>query len=258
MASVTPSEIEYPSSDGQPMAETGIHVQAIILLHQALEDFFRDRPDVFIASDMFWYWNPANAKDCTAPDVMVVPGVGCHHRRSFIAKFENSAVPAIVFEMASESTWEEDVGYKYQLYQSLGVHEYVLFDPEDLHLGTQVQVYRLKGGNYHPVRQRNGTYESQLGFLMRAEGTMVRLIDSRTGTPIPTRAEWAADAEAKAADAEAKAADAEAKAADAEAKAADAEAKAADAEAKAEALAAEVERLKALLKNQGSTNGPTP
>ena len=43
--------IEYPSGDGQPMAETWLHVQAIMLLHQALEDFFRARPDVFIASD---------------------------------------------------------------------------------------------------------------------------------------------------------------------------------------------------------------
>ena len=28
-------EVEYPASDGQPMAETGLHVQAILLLFQA-------------------------------------------------------------------------------------------------------------------------------------------------------------------------------------------------------------------------------
>ena len=35
--------VHYPSSDGKPMAETGIHVTAILLLYQALEDFFRGR-----------------------------------------------------------------------------------------------------------------------------------------------------------------------------------------------------------------------
>ncbi|MGL5095583.1 MAG: Uma2 family endonuclease, partial [Planctomycetia bacterium] len=98
MTTATTVEIDYPSSDGQPMAETGIHVQAIILLHQALEDFFQGRPDVFIASDMFWYWKEGDSTEKTAPDVMVVPGVGNHDRRSYFSWEEGGAVPAVVFE----------------------------------------------------------------------------------------------------------------------------------------------------------------
>jgi len=53
MATGTPTVgIEYPSGDGKPMAETWLHIRAIMWLHQALEDFFRDRPDAFIASDL--------------------------------------------------------------------------------------------------------------------------------------------------------------------------------------------------------------
>jgi hypothetical protein len=44
-------EIEYPASDGEPMAETGLHVQAILLLFQALEDALAATD--FIAADMF-------------------------------------------------------------------------------------------------------------------------------------------------------------------------------------------------------------
>ena len=46
-------KLVYPESDGKPMGETWYHVRAMLELHPVLEDFFRDRPDVFIATDMF-------------------------------------------------------------------------------------------------------------------------------------------------------------------------------------------------------------
>ena len=104
----SPEEVEYPSSDGQPMAETGIHVQTIMLLYQALQDALPATE--FIAADMFWYWEEGQPKSHVAPDVMVVKGVGRSYRRSFFTWREGGAVPCIVFEMASENTWREDLG----------------------------------------------------------------------------------------------------------------------------------------------------
>jgi Uma2 family endonuclease len=183
--------IEYPASDGQPMAETGIHVQAIIHLHQALQDFFSDRRDVFIASDMFWYWKEGETDDSSrvAPDVMVVEGVGNHQRRTFNSFDEGGAVPAMVFEMASRDTWRDDENDKYRHYEQLGVREYVMFDPEGLYLSSPVKAYRLNNSAYRRIYQRGGEYQSDLGFRMRAEGTMLRLVNGRTGLPILTRAE---------------------------------------------------------------------
>ncbi len=265
MASVITDTIEYPSSDGQPMAETGIHVQAIILLHQALEDFFRDRPDVFIASDMFWYWKEGDTAVCVAPDVMVVPGVGNHDRRSFLSWQENGSIPAIVFEMASAGTWKDDEEGKYHRYEQLGVREYVLFDPEAMHLSSPLKAYRLHDGAYRRIRSSNGEVESELGFRMRAEGKILRLIDSKTGNLILTRSEAIQLARADAEIAKATAADARAKVASAEAKAlaaaelAAVEKAAAEAEkARADALAAEVERLKSLLQQQSPPTGTNP
>ncbi len=246
MANLLPEQkLGYPSSDGKPMAETGIHVQTILMLHAALQDFFKDRPDVFIASDMFWYWELGNPKARTAPDVMIVPGVGNHHRRSFFSWEENGAVPRVVFEMASQSTWKKDLKSKRARYRKLSVPEYVIFDPEALYLPEPLMGFQLKGTRY--IRMplaADGSLGCSLGFRVRPEGIMLRLIDAVTGEPFPTQAEQAAAAEANAAAAEANAAAAEANAA--------AE------KARADALAAEVERLKALLQNQGSTNGPTP
>lgn len=217
--------IEYPSGDGKPMAETGLHIQAIMLLHQALEDFFGAESDAFVASDLLWYWQEGSPDLKVAPDVMVVPGVGRHPRRSFLSWEENGAIPAVVFEMASESTWRDGVDDKYDRYEQLGVREYFLFDPEGLYLVPRLQGYRLKGTAYRRLRQTELT--SELGFGLRAEDSIIRLVDLKTGSPIPTRAE-AAEAARREAAVE---------------------------RSRADALQAEVDRLRAMLQKPGETSG---
>jgi Uma2 family endonuclease len=186
----TTNELDsYPSSDGEPMAETPIHVEAIMLLHQALQDFFRDRPEVFVASDIFWYWKKGSRTARISPDVMVVPGVQrreIYERRSFFSWVEG-AKPAAVFEMASRRTWKADLGKKYKTYEKLGVNEYFIFDPEFRYLEAPLLGFRLRGKTYRPIPAKN--MECHLGFRLRSEGWMIRLIDRKTNEPVPTRAE---------------------------------------------------------------------
>ena len=255
MATGTPAtEIHYPSGDGQPMAETTVHVRAIVLLHQALEDFFHGREDVFIASDIFWYWEKGNVAARLSPDVMVVTGVvakDARERRSFFTWREGGAVPAVVFEMASEGTWEDDVGDKLHKYEALGVREYFLFDPLEEFLNPGLLGYRLSGKNYVRLDSPDDVLASELGFELRAEETMIRLSDARTGRLILTRAEAIEhgrvryDAERiKAAAAQAQAAAAQAQAAAAQAQAAAAQAQARTEKVRADALQAELDRLR--------------
>jgi Uma2 family endonuclease len=178
--------VHYPSSDGEPMGETGIHVRTIMMLLLAVDEFFRDQPDVYCAADMFWYWEKGNPAACTAPDVMVIPGVGKHERDSFKSWEEGGAFPAVVFEIASENTWKNDIEDKYDTFEELGVKEYFIFDPEGDYLRPRLQGYRLRKGAYHRVASKGDMLASQLGFSMRGEGTMLRLIDTTTGRPIPT------------------------------------------------------------------------
>jgi Uma2 family endonuclease len=171
------------------MAETGLHVQAIMLLFQALEDA---RPVTdFIAADMFWYWEEGHRESCVAPDVMVVKGVGRSDRRSFFTWREGGAVPCAVFEMASQNTWRDDLGPKRQLYERLRVGEYFLFDPEGEYLRPPLWGFRLREGRYEPIDpDADGRLRSEeLGVLMRAEGLMLRLVDATTGAAVPTRQE---------------------------------------------------------------------
>ncbi|HEY2909578.1 MAG TPA: Uma2 family endonuclease [Gemmataceae bacterium] len=185
-----PDLVQYPSSDGQPMGETWIHVKTIMMLTQAMEIFFEKRSDALIATDMFWYWERGNKSAVVAPDVMVILGLknpDPPSRRSYFSWKEGGLVPAAVFEIASENTYEEDLDEKFALYEQLGVPEYFLYDPEGFYLKPALQGFRLKGKKYRRIR--TAAMESRLGFRLRGEGTMLRVIDASTGIPIPSHAE---------------------------------------------------------------------
>ena len=236
-----PMTIVYPSSDGKPMAETEIHILAIVELLHSLKAFFRDRPDVFVIADMLWYWKEGRTKT-TAPDLMVVPGVGNdHRRRSFFTWRENGAVPAVVFEIASQGSWRKDLTSKRRMYERRGVKEYFIFDPENLYLPEGPLLgFRLDGIRYRTLLPADGTLRSDLGFDLRPEGEILRLIDRSTGIPIPTPAETMERAYQ-----------------------AEEQARVAEESVRREAgqsaqLRAEIERLKAMLAKSGSQNGNGP
>lgn len=184
--------IYYPSSDDQPMAETGYHVNALMFLYLALDEFFRGRPDILLTANQFWYWQKGNPKARRAPDVMVVPGVGREPvRRSYRMWLEGNVRPAAIFEMSSRKTIKKDLGEKFAQYETLGVREYFLFDPEVKVLNPPLQGFRLYGGKYRPLRPRRGELTSALGFRLRKEELLLRVIDAQTGEVVPTEGELA-------------------------------------------------------------------
>ena len=67
--------VDYPYSDGRPMAESEAQRRAILSLVSALYGHFRDREDVYAGADMFIYYERGNPEAVVAPDVFVV--VGC-------------------------------------------------------------------------------------------------------------------------------------------------------------------------------------
>jgi Uma2 family endonuclease len=192
--------IIYPAEDGEPMAETPMHVRALILLFQALEDYLALRLDIYIGADMFWYWQEGDLSARRAPDVMVIKGVGRAERRSFFSWRENGVLPCFIVEIVSEKTWREDLFHKRRLYAQLGVREYVLFDPEAAYLRPVLQGFRLQeSGLYVPLEpdDLDRIHSDELGLFLRAEGPTLRLLDGMTGKPILSREERNQDLEAE-------------------------------------------------------------
>jgi Uma2 family endonuclease len=105
------------------VGESDAHAEALILLQEALRDFFSDAPDVYAASDMYWYWEQGNPKACAAPDGLVAKRVVGKHPRKTFREWEEKVRPCVGFEIASECTCREDSCAKLDLYASLGVPE---------------------------------------------------------------------------------------------------------------------------------------
>ena len=67
-------EIEYPESDGEPMAENTVQYGWITTIKGGLDIVFKQDPNVFVAGDLFWYPVEGDNRTRRAPDVMVAFG----------------------------------------------------------------------------------------------------------------------------------------------------------------------------------------
>jgi Uma2 family endonuclease len=247
-------EIEYPTTDGQPMAETTLHRRIMTDMIGGLERHFAQVPGVWVGGNLFFYYEKGNPRAVVAPDVLLVHGVSKWDRPVY-KLWEEGRVPSLVMEITSSSTQEEDTGRKKRDYRRLGVEECFLFDPYGDYLEPRLQGYRLQSGRYVPMSpDRDGCLASlTTGLLLRPEGERLRLIDAVTGRLLPWGEEEAAArsaAEAQAAGEAAAREAAEARAAGEAAAREAAEARAAEeaeARAAAEARVAETEeRLRRL------------
>ena len=143
--------IEYPSSDGEPMAENKWQYVAMTDTTSALENLFVHRPDVFVGSDMLMYYRMNDNATRVAPDVFVVFGAaGKHFRDSWIVWREGKA-PDFVMEVASPSTWQRDAAEKRDIYAGMGVTEYWRFDPTGDFFSPELVGERLIDGEYRSI-----------------------------------------------------------------------------------------------------------
>ncbi len=180
-------EIEYPTSDGQPMAETLEHQQVMIDLIEGLRHRYAEVPDAWVAGNFFLCYERGNPRAHVAPDVMVAKGLEKRRRPNYLLWEEKP--PSLVIEVTSRTTRREDQGKKKSLYERIGTEEYVLFDPFGEYLRPRLQGYRLDGldgRRFQPVSlEEDGSLRSRTtGLTLRPEGWRLRLVDSVTGEPI--------------------------------------------------------------------------
>jgi hypothetical protein len=113
----------FPETHEDDMGETTIHYKLISYLFNALDLFFEQHADVFIAANLNFYYDPDDPKKYYVPDIIIAFGISNHDRKTY-KLWEEKLFPQVIFEVASESTWKKDISDKVEDYERLGAEEY--------------------------------------------------------------------------------------------------------------------------------------
>ena len=164
---------------------------------QILDDVvIGDRTDVFMDTNSIVYYDPSNRNRRVQPDVYIAFDVDADtiRRRNGYVIWEVGKPPDFVLEVASESTADNDTGYKRDLYARLGVREYWRFDRTggELYEAGLVGEY-LESGAYRPAAMHTDADGAEWGYSrllhlnLRARAGRLELQDPDTGEVLLTR-----------------------------------------------------------------------
>jgi Uma2 family endonuclease len=190
--------VDYPTSDGKPMAETDRHRQVMMDLITTLEDRFAADPNVYVTGNLLLFYEEGNRRKHVSPDAFIVHGVPKLPPRDYYLLWKEGKGPDVVIEVTSKTTRREDQTKKPVLYRDvLKVSEYFQFDPTEDYLKPPMQGHRLVEGQYVAIAPVEGRLPSALlGLHLERRGTELRLYDPISGRWLLTRAERAAEATA--------------------------------------------------------------
>lgn len=192
-------EYSLPCTDDQPMPDVRAQEGPLGYSRDAIRRHLRHLRDrVAVDSDLFVYYvgrdrhgQPVRAS--VAPDVFVVFGVPDREdRRSYVLWREPDADIRFVLEIASESTRLRDHTAKRDVYASLRVREYFLFDPPDGGRPAALLGLCLRDGNYReiaPVKLpdgRPGIPSTAVGLVAHIEDGRLRWFDPAAGVELLT------------------------------------------------------------------------
>ena len=99
-------QIDYPTSDGRPMGETEIHINALMNLLQTLRAHFAAEPMVYVGGNMLLFYERGNRRKHISPDVFFVRGVEKRSDtpRDYYLLWDEGKGPDVVIELTSRST----------------------------------------------------------------------------------------------------------------------------------------------------------
>ena len=193
---VAPETVDYPDSDGLPMAENEFQFRSILYANSALAAYYRAHDDVYVVGNLLLYYEPSPRPGVpgksVSPDLMVVLGAPKHMRSSYLL-WEEPKAPDFVLEVASESTYRSDLGSKRATYARIGVSEYWLYDPIGVYHDPRLQGFRLVEGRYEPIPVMERTdgvltgYSEALALALRLyPDDRFRFHDPASGRDLPS------------------------------------------------------------------------
>jgi Uma2 family endonuclease len=165
------TEVIYPESDGQPMADNTKQFRWIVVIEQNLDWMYADEPNVFVAGDLFWYPVEGRNTIVNAPDVMVVLGRPKSDRGSYKQWEEEGIAPQVVFEIRSPSNSQIEMDKKLLFYDRYGVEEYYIYNPDKNTLSGWL---RAEDG-LDAIEQMNGWVSPRLAIQFDVSGEELQI-----------------------------------------------------------------------------------
>ena len=162
---ISPSQVFYPDSDGNPMADNTLQFRWIVTLVGGLQRLFADDPDVFVAGDLLWYPVEGDNKVRIAPDALVEFGRPKGDRGSYKQWEEAGIAPQVVFEVLSPGNTPAEMKKKLEFYSTFGVEEYYLYDLDR----GMLQGWLRHLGRLWPVAEMRGWISPRLGVRFDLE-----------------------------------------------------------------------------------------
>jgi Uma2 family endonuclease len=159
-------EIDYPETDGKPIAESTQQFEWIVTIQGNLDAQFKD-VNVFVAGDLFWYPVQGQPTIRTAPDTMMMFGRPKGHRRSYKQWQEGGIAPQVVFEVLSPSTTATEMKEKFLFFERYGVEEYYLYDPD----GIDLRGWRRVRKKLRPIKNMHGWISPRLRIRFDMSGS---------------------------------------------------------------------------------------
>jgi Uma2 family endonuclease len=164
-------EIEYPDSDGEPMAENTVQYRWITTIKGGLDIVFEQDPNVFVAGDLFWYPVEGDNRTRRAPDVMVAFGRPKGDRGAYLQWREGGIAPQVVFEILSPGNRGAELALKFQFYETYGVEEYYIYDPDD----NMLEGWLRAEDRLRKIPEMNGWTSNRLGVRFTLVDGQLRL-----------------------------------------------------------------------------------
>jgi Uma2 family endonuclease len=165
--------VDYPESDGRPMADNTLQFRWIAMLKGNLDALLPD----FVAGDLLWYPVEGDNRIRVAPDVLVAQGRPKGERGSYQQWEEAGIAPQVVFEVLSPSNSIREMREKRAFYDRFGVDEYYVVDPEV----EILELYLRQGRHLLEVAFEGSFVSPRLGvrFTRQDERLSVALPDGK-------------------------------------------------------------------------------
>ncbi len=196
----TDTGIFYPEEDGQPMAATDLHRDILMQTIDTLTEHYRSDSSVYVSGDILMYYVQGFPEKVVSPDVLVTIGIGKKRRRTYKV-WEEEKVPDFAMEFSSENTYYNDLSAKMELYASLGIRDYFLYDAEAKFLRVPLMGFTLVDAVYEaiPADERGGVRSPSLNLDFHAREEDLGIYNPVTGEWVKSRG----DAQSERADREA-------------------------------------------------------